>query len=81
MRYLPLTQDDRRAMLAKIGAASVDELFRDVPPSARAARFDLANHLGEIEVERMLSDFASQNVAAGSRPYWSSTGYWQWCRD
>src|SRR6266576_3663118 len=74
MRYLPLTQDDRRAMLAKIGAASVDELFRDVPPSARAARFDLANHLGEIEVERMLSAFASQNTAAGSGPFFCGAG-------
>jgi glycine dehydrogenase subunit 1 len=74
MRYLPLTQNDRRAMLVKIGAASVDELFRDVPPSARAARFDLANHLGEIEVERMLSAFAGQNVAAGSRPFFCGAG-------
>jgi glycine dehydrogenase subunit 1 len=74
MRYLPLTQDDRCAMLAKIGVASVDGLFRDVPPSARAARFALANHLGEIEVERMLSAFASQNVAAGSRPFFCGAG-------
>jgi glycine dehydrogenase subunit 1 len=74
MRYLPLTQDDRRAMLAKIGVASVDGLFRDVPPSARAARFALANHLGEIEVERMLSAFAGQNVAAGSRPFFCGAG-------
>ena len=35
MRYLPHTEDDRRAMLAAIGAPSVDALFRDVPPSAR----------------------------------------------
>ena len=74
MRYLPLTQDDRRAMLAKIGVASIDELFSDVPPSARAARFDLSNHLGEIEVERMLSGFAGQNVAAGSRPFFCGAG-------
>ena len=35
MRYLPLTPTDRRDMLATIGAKSVDELFRDVPASAR----------------------------------------------
>jgi len=31
MRYLPLTPDDRRAMLAKIGVPGVDALYRDVP--------------------------------------------------
>ena len=33
MRYLPLTPDDRTAMLAAIGAKSVDDLFVDVPLS------------------------------------------------
>jgi len=28
MRYLPLTEADRREMLAKIGAKSVDDLFK-----------------------------------------------------
>ena len=35
MRYLPLTNADRSAMLAKIGVASVDDLFVDVPEAAR----------------------------------------------
>ncbi len=38
MRYLPLTDADRADMLAAIGAASVDDLFRDVPPTARLPR-------------------------------------------
>ncbi len=29
MRYLPLTEADRRSMLATIGVPSVDALFRD----------------------------------------------------
>ncbi len=37
MRYHPLTLADRQTMLAKIGAGSVDELFRDVPAQARRA--------------------------------------------
>ena len=37
MRYLPITPDDRSAMLAKIGAPNVDALFRDVPKSAVVA--------------------------------------------
>ena len=37
MRYLPLTDTDRREMLAAIGADSIDDLFRDVPAAARNA--------------------------------------------
>jgi glycine dehydrogenase subunit 1 len=74
MRYLPLTQDDRRAMLAKIGAGSVDELFRDVPESARNARFELPLHAGEMDVERQLSRLAGQNVTAGAEPFFCGAG-------
>ena len=35
MRYLPLTSDDRAAMLAAVGAASIDDLFVDVPAEGR----------------------------------------------
>jgi len=35
MRYLPLTSEDRAAMLARIGAGSIDDLYVDVPSSAQ----------------------------------------------
>ena len=35
MRYLPLTQPDREAMLAVIGAATIDDLFVDVPEAGK----------------------------------------------
>jgi len=38
MRYLPLTADDRRAMLARIGVREIDELFADVRPTSSCAR-------------------------------------------
>src|SRR5688500_2889822 len=74
MRYLPLTIDDRRSMLARIGAASIDELFRDVPPAARNAHFDLPPHAGELEVERALGRLAKQNVPAGSAAFFCGAG-------
>ena len=74
MRYLPLTSADRRAMLAKIGARSVDDLFRDVPEKARRARFDLPPHAGEIEVERALNAFARRNVPAEDGPFFCGAG-------
>jgi len=75
MRYLPLTPDDRRDMLAKIGVASIDDLFTDVPEAARLdGPVDLPAHQTELQVERALSKLASQNVAAGSVPFFVGAG-------
>jgi len=76
MRYLPLTEADRREMLAKIGAKSIDELFRDVPQSARlgAKIAGLPDHLGELEVERAFQDYAAKNVSPGSAPFFIGAG-------
>src|SRR5678816_1835979 len=76
MRYLPLTPDDRRAMLARIGAADMDALFRDVPKAALAplSAFDLPDTQGEMEVERALSKLAARNVAAGAAPFFCGAG-------
>ncbi len=76
MRYLPLTQDDRRHMLARIGARDIDALFRDVPKAAIVGRdaFDLPDTKGELDVERILSRMSSQNTAAGSVPFFCGAG-------
>src|SRR5579863_5154129 len=75
MRYLPLTDDDRAAMLAEIGAPSVDTLFADVPEPARiAGPLDLPAHQGEIEVERQLALLAAKNRSAGQGPFFCGAG-------
>ena len=76
MRYLPLTEADRREMLARIGVPDVDALFRDVPESARlkAPIAGLPMHQGELEVERHLSRLAAKNVTAGSVPFFIGAG-------
>ncbi|HAC57382.1 MAG TPA: glycine dehydrogenase, partial [Rhodobiaceae bacterium] len=75
MRYLPLTETDRREMLGVIGAKSVDELFRDVPESARREGLvDLPRRKGELEVERVFAQMAAKNVAAGSVPFFVGGG-------
>ncbi|MEI6984893.1 MAG: aminomethyl-transferring glycine dehydrogenase subunit GcvPA [Rhodospirillaceae bacterium] len=70
MRYLPLTDDDRRLMLAEIGVASVDELYCDVPAAARLPGPipGLPFHQGEIEVERALGAMAARNLSVSSVP-------------
>jgi glycine dehydrogenase subunit 1 len=63
-------------MLAKIGVANVDALFRDVPKGADAAleAFDLSDTKGELEVEQILSRLASTSIAAGSAPFFCGAG-------
>ena len=75
MRYLPLTPDDRSAMLAAIGAKSIDDLFVDVPQPARREGFvDLPRVAGELEVERALGAMAGRNTSAGSVPFFCGAG-------
>jgi glycine dehydrogenase subunit 1 len=76
MRYLPLTETDRREMLAKIGVRSVDELFRDVPASARLAGpiAGLPDHQGELEIERAFQAFAAKNVSPSAAPFFIGAG-------
>lgn len=76
MRYLPLTDTDRTAMLATIGAGSIDDLFVDVP---EAARLDgpiqgLPNHASELAVERHMTKLARQNMVAGEVPFFLGCG-------
>ena len=75
MRYLPLTDDDRHQMLEAIGAASMDELFQDVPESARLdGLLDLPLHKGELEVERELADMARLNLDGSRAAFFMGAG-------
>lgn len=75
MRYLPLSNDDRRAMLAKIGVADIDTLFRDIPADKLLKKpVDLPHHQGELAVERRLGGMAARNVAASSVPFFVGAG-------
>src|SRR5215218_4830970 len=63
-RYTSATDDDRRAMLAAIGAASIDELFADVPAGVRLDRpIDLPPGRPEQEVYAYLRDLAARNTS------------------
>ena len=53
MSYISLTDEDREQMLAAIGAASIDELFRDVPAGVRFGRsLDVPPALAEADLTR-----------------------------
>src|SRR3546814_20535749 len=74
MRYLGLTEADRRDMLAVIGAPGIDALFRDVPAGALNAAIDLPPHQGELEVERQFIRLAKKNLSPSEVPCFLGAG-------
>ena len=75
MRYLPITEADRRGMLEAIGVPSVEALFADVPEGALLAEpVNLPPHASELEVEKRLSRLAAGNQPAGAGPFFCGAG-------
>ncbi|MBX3561559.1 MAG: aminomethyl-transferring glycine dehydrogenase subunit GcvPA [Sphingomonas sp.] len=76
MRYLPLSDHDRRDMLAAVGAKSIDDLFTDVPEAARLKGTipGLPDHASELAVERHMGALARKNMVAGDVPFFLGAG-------
>ena len=75
MRYLPQSQKSRDEMLDVIGAKSVDDLYVDVPAQAFIdGKANLPDHKGEMEVERIMQNYANQNHAASQGPFFLGAG-------
>jgi glycine dehydrogenase subunit 1 len=75
MRYLPLTDADRKQMLGFIGAKSIDDLYVDVPNAARRKGLaDLPKAQGELEVQRRLQRLAERSTPAGRTAFFLGAG-------
>ena len=76
MRYLPLSDADRSAMLQTIGAATVDDLFRDVPADALLSGpiegFPLT--LRSFRSSASSAALARKNLSAGEAPFFLGCG-------
>jgi glycine dehydrogenase subunit 1 len=65
MDYVPFTSKQTEQMLRAIGAESIDDLFRAIPPEARLNRpLDLPPALDELTLRRHLSELAGANRPA-----------------
>jgi len=63
--YVLNTPEDQKAMLAKIGVASVDDLFANIPPALRLNRgLAIPPAMGEMELQRHISALAAKNTSA-----------------
>lgn len=62
-RYLPMTKEDKQAMLDTIGIASTEELFSDIPETIRFNRsYQLPEVPSEYALKKELSEKANKNV-------------------
>src|SRR5262245_54430399 len=67
-RYTSVTPEDLEAMLAAIGAGSVDELFADIPDAVRLGReLDVPDGRSEQEVYEHVAGLAARR-AGGPQP-------------
>ena len=65
MSYVPNTPEDRQAMLARIGVASVDDLFANIPAELRLKRpLAIPPAFAEMELQRHIEALAARNVSA-----------------
>ncbi|PSR33627.1 MAG: aminomethyl-transferring glycine dehydrogenase [Sulfobacillus benefaciens] len=65
MRYIPHTPNDRDLMLKRLQISSIDDLFSDIPESARLNRpLNLPSALSELELRRHLMDLSRKNRSA-----------------
>jgi glycine dehydrogenase subunit 1 len=65
MRYIPMTADDRNAMLRDIGVSSLEELLAPVPEALRLTQpLNLPAGKAEAEVTRLMVGMARKNLQA-----------------
>src|SRR5690554_3508729 len=63
MRYIPMTEQDRQAMLASTSISTVDELIADITEHRRRAeRLNLPPALSDAELLRHMKELADANV-------------------
>ena len=68
MPYLYNTPEDQSAMLAAIGASSLDELFAMIPAELRLKReLNLPPAMSELELTQHMAALAGRNEHAGSK--------------
>src|SRR5512139_2237602 len=64
MTYIPISPNERDAMLKEVGVKSLDDLFDAVPKKHRFPKLDLPPALTEMEAATLLVDRASSNENA-----------------
>lgn len=73
--YIPLSQEEEREMLDRIGVSSIKDLFKDIPEEVSLdGDLDLPEAKSELEVMSYLSKLASMNVTTSQMPSFLGVG-------
>ena len=83
MPFIPHTDDDVRAMLAELGAASIEQLFDEIPKQLRAGSLDeIPPGLSELEVLQLMNERARSDgrplcfIGAGAYEHYIPSAVW-----
>jgi glycine dehydrogenase subunit 2 len=77
MSYIPISFEDEQAMLKTIGAARMEDLFVDVPPSVILKNgLNLPSQMSEIELKRYFRSIEKNNVVVSDQPCFLGAGYY-----
>src|SRR5690625_4704329 len=78
LRYLPMTEDDKQAMLDEIGIASTEELFSDIPKEIRFnGEYNLKAPPSEYDLKKELSTLANKNANLNEYPSFLGAGAYE----
>jgi glycine dehydrogenase subunit 1 len=84
MPFIPHTKEDVSAMLGAIGAASIEELFDEIPPALKTGKLkDVPDGLPEMAVARLMQERASLDgfwsnfIGAGVYEHHIPAAVWQ----
>ena len=84
MPFIPHTEPDIRAMLASIGAPSIDALFDEIPAALRTGKLSaVPEGMNEMQVTRLMSERAAQDttllnfIGAGAYEHHVPAAVWQ----
>lgn len=84
MPFIPHTEDDISAMLAVIGAKTIDDLFDEIPASLRGGNLAaIPRGVGEMEITRLMHERAERDghwlnfIGAGAYEHHIPAAVWQ----
>lgn len=84
MPFIPHTEEDIQAMLARIGVSSIDDLFDEIPAELRSGQLTgIAPGMGEMDISRLMTERAEADgrfinfVGAGAYEHHIPAAVWQ----
>ncbi|GEL77350.1 aminomethyl-transferring glycine dehydrogenase subunit GcvPA [Tenuibacillus multivorans] len=77
-RYIPMTEEDKKAMLKTVGVDSTDDLFADIPEEVRYnGDLNIKPAKSEYELKKELAELANQNVNLQTHTSFLGAGVYQ----